>query len=469
MSLKFYNTLTRTLEEFKSIEPGKVGLYTCGPTVYNYAHIGNFRAYIFEDILRRTLKYCGYQVTQVMNLTDVDDKTIRDSRERGMDLDSFTSEYKKAFFNDIETLGIEKAEHYPEATKHIGGMIKIIESLIDKGFAYIGDDSSVYFSIEKFPNYGCLAHIDMEGQRPGARVSADEYGKESVADFALWKHWVEDDGDVFWESPWGRGRPGWHIECSAMSMTLLGNHFDIHTGGIDNMFPHHEDEIAQSEASTGEKFVNYWLHCSHLIVNGEKMSKSLGNFHTLRDLIDKGYSGREIRWLIMSAHYRQHLNFTFDGLSGTRSVLQRIDEFFIRLKELLKESDQGDDKVKELIADTEFRFRSSIEDDLNISAALASFFDFMKEVNKLMDAKKIGGAAAEDLLNFCRNIDTVFGALQVEKEDEVPADILQMVEDRIQARTDRDFATADRLRDEITAKGWKIEDTAKGHRVVRIN
>ncbi len=468
MSLKFYNTLTRTLEEFKPIEAGKVGLYTCGPTVYNYAHIGNFRAYIFEDILRRTLKYCGYQVNQVMNLTDVDDKTIRDSREKGMALDAFTRKYKKAFFDDIEILNIEKAEHYPEATKHIAGMIKLIESLIDKGFAYIGDDSSVYYSIEKFPNYGCLAHIDMSGQRAGVRIASDEYGKESVADFALWKHWVEEDGDVHWESPWGRGRPGWHIECSAMSMSLLGNHFDIHTGGVDNMFPHHEDEIAQSEAASGEKFVNYWLHCAHLVINGEKMSKSVGNFYTLRDLIDKGYSGREIRWLIMSAHYRQHLNFTFAGLSGTRSVLQRIDEFFIRLKELLNESDLGEDKVSKLVIDTESRFRNGIEDDLNMSAALAAFFDFMKDVNKLMDAKEIGGAAANSLLEFCRKMDAVFGALHVDKEETAPEEIERMVKERIQARTDRDFARADALRDEITAKGWKVEDTAKGHRIIRI-
>ncbi len=467
MSLKFYNTLTRSLEEFKPIQEGRVGLYTCGPTVYNYAHIGNFRAYIFEDILRRTLKFCGYDVTQVMNLTDVDDKTIRDSREKGMGLDSFTSVYKKAFFDDIETLNIEKAEHYPEATKHIQGMIKIIESLIDKGVAYIGDDSSVYFSIEKFPSYGCLAHIDMSGQRAGARVKSDEYGKESVADFALWKHWVKEDGNVHWDSPWGRGRPGWHIECSAMSIALLGNHFDIHTGGIDNMFPHHEDEIAQSEASTGEKFVNYWLHCAHLIVNGEKMSKSLGNFYTLRDLIKEGYTGREIRWLIMSVHYRQHLNFTFDSLIGTRSVLKRIDAFFVRLKEKIKESEQGMDDAKRLVEGTEAAVRNGLEDDLNTSAALAAFFDFMKDVNRTMDADEVGGAAAELLLDFCRKIDAVFGALNVDKEEDIPADIIQMAEDRIQARTNRDFAKADKLRDEITARGWRVEDTAKGHRIVK--
>jgi cysteinyl-tRNA synthetase len=275
--------MDRKLEEFKSIHPNEARMYTCGPTVYNFAHIGNFRAYMFEDLLRRTLKYFGYKVTQVMNLTDVDDKTIRDSQAAGMRLNDFTAQYKKSFFEDLETLNIEKAEVYPAATDHINEMISLIEVLIDKGYAYQADDKCVYFSIAKFPEYGKLAKIDFDNQRSGVRIKNDEYAKDSVADFALWKAWDEADGDVHWESPWGKGRPGWHIECSAMAMRYLGKTFDIHTGGIDNMFPHHEDEIAQSEAANNCKYVNYWLHCAHLMVEGDKMYKSAGNFYTLRE------------------------------------------------------------------------------------------------------------------------------------------------------------------------------------------
>ena len=305
MELQFFNTMNRRVEPFRSINPGEVRMYTCGPTVYNYAHIGNFRAYMFEDLLRRTLEFFGYRVRQVMNLTDVDDKTIRDSRAAGIPLRDFTQKYKQAFFEDLKTLNIEPAEVYPAATDHIPQMIRLISILMEKGFGYRAEDGSVYFSIEKFPDYGKLAKIDRENQRSGVRIKNDEYAKDSVADFALWKAWDELDGDVAWDSPWGRGRPGWHIECSAMSSEYLGDSFDIHTGGIDNMFPHHEDEIAQSEAATGKKWVNYWLHCAHLMVNGEKMSKSLGNFYTLRDLEAMGWRGREIRWVLLGAHYRK--------------------------------------------------------------------------------------------------------------------------------------------------------------------
>ncbi len=466
MPLKIYNSLTHSPEEFVPIQDGKVSMYTCGPTVYNYAHIGNFRAYIFEDLLRRTLKYCGYSVHQVMNLTDVDDKTIRDSIAAGLSLDTFTAKFKSSFFEDIETLRIEKAEEYPAATDHISEMIALILTLIDKGVGYVGDDKSVYFAINQFPNYGQLANIDLNEQRPGERVQADEYGKESVADFALWKHWNEDDGDVYWESPWGRGRPGWHIECSAMSMKYLGNHFDIHTGGIDNMFPHHEDEIAQSQAATGEKFVNYWLHCGHLIVDGAKMSKSSGNFFTLRDLLDKGYTGREIRWCLLAGHYRQQLNFTFDGLDAARTVLQRIDDFLRRLRELANEPDNGLDRAKSITAASESSFREGLEDDLNISLAIAALFDCMRETNKSIDNREISGDAASCILDYCRSLDVVFGLLDVDgAETAVPREIQDLVDERLAARTARDFARADELRDKIHAAGWRIEDTPKGTRV----
>ncbi|RMF88331.1 MAG: cysteine--tRNA ligase, partial [Nitrospinota bacterium] len=315
--LKFYNSLTRRKEEFHPIEPGRVRMYTCGPTVYDYAHIGNFRAYIFEDILRRYLKYKGYQVTQVMNITDVDDKTIRESRRRGMSLKEFTSFYVQAFFEDLETLNIERAEYYPAATEHIDQMVALIKRLIENGHTY-EVDGSIYFRISTFPAYGRLAGLDAVQLQGGAsgRVDADEYGKEDVRDFVLWKAWREEDGDVFWETELGKGRPGWHIECSAMSMHYLGEHFDIHTGGIDNLFPHHENEIAQSEAATKKPFVNYWLHCQHLLVNNAKMSKSLGNFYTLRDLLERGYKPKAIRYALLSTHYRQQHNFTFEGLAA---------------------------------------------------------------------------------------------------------------------------------------------------------
>ena len=318
---RIQNTLTRQLEEFRPLEAGHARMYTCGPTVYNFAHVGNFRAYVFEDLLRRWLKFKGFRVTQVMNLTDVDDKTIRDSQAAGKPLAEFTEIYKKAFFEDIRTLNVEPAEHYPAATDHVPEMIAIIRKLFDKGYAYQSEDGSVYFSIAKWPAYGKLAHLDRAGMRAGVRVASDEYDKENVADFALWKAWDEKDGAVAWDSPWGRGRPGWHIECSAMSQKYLGASFDLHTGGVDNIFPHHEDEIAQSEAANGQPFATYWMHCAHLMVDGQKMSKSRGNFHTLRDVLARGYTGREVRYELLATHYRAPLNFTFASLDAARKQM----------------------------------------------------------------------------------------------------------------------------------------------------
>ena len=458
MALRFYNTLARNLEVFEPLEAGRVRLYTCGPTVYSYAHIGNFRAYAFEDILRRYLKFKGYHVTQVMNLTDVDDKTIKGARERGVSLNEFTQQFKDTFFEDLKTLNIEPAEHYPAATDHVPEMTALIARLLEKGVAYRSDDGSVYFSIAKFPAYGRLAHLDLSGLRAGARVAQDEYEKDNVADFALWKAWDEKDGEVAWDSPWGRGRPGWHIECSAMSMKYLGESFDIHTGGVDNMFPHHEDEIAQSEAATGKPFVKYWLHCAHLIVDGRKMSKSLGNFFTLRDVLGRGYSGREVRYVLMATHYRQWLNFTFDTLAAARSALGRLDEFKARLD---KASAGAAGPAPAWADEAIDRFTAAMDDDLNISGALGALFDMIHAGNKALDGGQADAAAAGGALATLRALDRVLGLLQ-EAGATVDAAARELAALRQKARESKNWPEADRLRKELLALGWMVKDTPQG-------
>ena len=463
MELKFYNTLTRTLEAFKSVEEGKAGLYTCGPTVYNFAHIGNFRAYVFEDLLHRTLAYAGYKVTQVMNLTDVDDKTIRNSRAAGIPLRDFTATYKQAFFEDIKTLNITPAAVYPAATDHIPEMINMIQVLMDKGLAYQSEDKSIYFSIEKFPEYGKLAHIDRDNQRAGVRIDADEYAKDSVADFALWKARDEADGDVWWESPWGQGRPGWHIECSAMSMKYLGETFDLHTGGVDNMFPHHEDEIAQSESVTGKKWVNYWLHCEHLMVDNTKMSKSLGNFYTLRDLLAKGYTGREVRWVLIGSHYRKKLNFSLTALDQARETLGKFSTFFARMKEITAPGDGSESTA--IVEDALKSFRTAIADDLNSAGATAALFALMRDGNRLADSGTLSAAGAAKILDCCRDFDRIFGCLDVDAApaaETFPDEVVAMAEERAAARKNKNWAESDRLRDAIKAAGYLIEDAPGG-------
>jgi cysteinyl-tRNA synthetase len=466
MTIRFYDTMARALREFVPLEPGRVRMYTCGPTVYNYAHIGNFRAYVFEDLLRRWLQACGLQVTQVMNLTDVDDKTIAGALREQLPLREFTQRFKDAFFRDIRELNIEPAEQYPAATDHIPEMIALIQTLIEKGFAYRSDDGSVYYSIDKFPHYGCLAHLDKTGMRAGARVAQDEYEKENLADFALWKAWDARDGDIAWDSPWGRGRPGWHIECSAMSMKLLGPTFDLHTGGIDNMFPHHEDEIAQSEAATGQKFVHYWMHCAHLVVNGQKMSKSLGNFFTLRDLLGKGYSGREIRYVLIGTHYRQSLNFTFESLDAARTALARLDAFRERLEAAAGTAGTGG-TVPEWAETGRAAFRAALSDDLNISGGLAALFDLLRDGNKALDAGVVKPGEARAALAVYDELDRVLGVLQPPAAT-VDPEVLALVEQRQAARKAKNWAESDRLRDAIAAKGWVVQDTAQGAKVKKV-
>lgn len=469
--MRFYNTLGRNMQDFQPIEEKVAKMYTCGPTVYNYAHIGNFRAYLFEDLLRRSLEYHGYKVTQVMNLTDVDDKTIRDSRAAGLKLQDFTRKYKDAFFEDLKTLRIEPAEHYPEATTHIPEMIEMIRILFEKGFAYKSEDGSVYFSIAKFKDYGKLAKIDMEQQRSGVRINNDEYDKDSVADFALWKAWSESDGDVKWDSPWGPGRPGWHLECSAMSMKYLGRTFDIHTGGIDNMFPHHEDEIAQSEAANSCKFVNYWLHCEHLTIDKKKMSKSLGNFYTLRDLLNKGYSGKEVRWALIGTHYRSKLNFNLGLCDQARSTLKKFADFFGRLK-ALPQGTAGKEEAAGLAADADKKFADAIGDDLNIAEALSAVFTLERAVNTALASNSFQSEAGGVILEQFRRFDRVLAVFDVdaaasEEAEDVPAGIMALAQKRIEARKAKDFKTADEIRDSLKAQGWVIIDTPQGMKVKR--
>ncbi|UCG60305.1 MAG: cysteine--tRNA ligase [Candidatus Zixiibacteriota bacterium] len=459
MALQFRNTLTRQKEKFRPIEPGKVRMYTCGPTVYKQAHVGNFRAYMFEDLLRRYLKYKGYEVTQVMNLTDVDDKTIRDSTAQGIPLQEFTAPMIKEFFEDIDSLGIERAEIYPAATNHIPEMVALVRKLIEKGHAY-EVDGNYYFKISSFPNYGKLANVDIGGLKAGARIAADEYEKDSVSDFALWKAWDEADGDVYWETEIGKGRPGWHIECSAMSMKYLGNHFDIHTGGVDNMFPHHENEIAQSEAATGEKFVNYWMHCGYLISEGKKMSKSLGNFYTLRDILGRGYSGVAVRYMLISTHYRQQLDFTVDGLEAAGNALERYNDFINNLEDYPGGDSGGE--ASDIIDKARKGFEESLDDDLNISGALAAVFDFIRDINRLKAENKLSVAERDEVLKTIRQFDTVLN-FTFEKED-IDSEIETLITQRTEAKKNKDYARADQIRDDLLARGIILEDTPQGVR-----
>ena len=463
MPIRFFNTYSREIEEFAPIAPPLVKMYTCGPTVYNHAHIGNFRAYVFEDLLQRHLEARGFEVHRVMNLTDVDDKTIRNSRAAGMPLDQFTRQFKEAFFEDLRTLRIEPAADFPAATepRYIERMIAMIQELENHGIAYQAEDRSVYFRLSRFPEYGRLAHLNLDELRPTGRISNDEYEKESIGDFALWKAWDEADGEVGWESPWGRGRPGWHIECSAMATALLGPEIDIHCGGVDNIFPHHEAEIAQSESCTGKKFVRYWLHCAHLMVQGQKMAKSAGNFYTLRDLTAKGWTGREIRYALISVNYRLPLNFTFDGMTGARSALARIDEWVARLA--IHAGSENRASAHPLAQQT--GFADALDDDLNISGALGHLFDTIRESNRLMDQGQFTAADARALLNWWNKVDHVlsFGA----DAEAIPAEIQALLDARDAARKRKDWVGSDQLRDQLAALGWEVKDTKDGQRVTR--
>jgi cysteinyl-tRNA synthetase len=503
--MRFFNTYSRKLEEFEPLDPAarSIKIYTCGPTVYSRAHIGNFRAYIFEDLLERHLELRGYKVHRVMNITDVDDKTIRGAREAGVPLAKSTEQFKQAFFEDAKTLQIKRADEFPCATdqRYIDRMIAMIRVLIARGLAYQADDKSVYFRINKFPDYGKLAHFDLTQLQSTGRVKHDEYDKEHIGDFALWKAWDEEDGDVKWDSPWGSGRPGWHIECSAMATALLGDQIDVHCGGVDNIFPHHEAEIAQSEGVTGKKFVRYWLHCAHLLVDGQKMAKSLGNFYTVPDVLAKGYTGRELRYALLRVHYRVPLNFTWEGMEEARQSLARIDEWLARLREIaergnvqpasaldgVRRGERPTPNAQRPIEKPDFE--EALDDDLNISAALGFLFETIRETNRAMDENKFDAASASALLKWWERINTVLGVeerkpvaavvtggrLEMKgtlgivhiRGGPLPAEIANLLEERAQARLAKNFQKSDELRNELSARGWEVRDIKDGQQITR--
>ncbi|MBI2140399.1 cysteine--tRNA ligase [Candidatus Woesearchaeota archaeon] len=453
--LKLYNTLTRKLEEFKPITTGKVSMYSCGPTVYDFAHIGNFRAYLAADLLKRYLKYSGYGVKHVMNLTDVDDKTIAGAKKKGISLAQFTQKYAAEFFKDIKALNIDTPDEFPKATEHIREMVNIIHALAKSGTAYQGEDKSWYFNIRKFPGYGKLSHSDFSGLQMTERIKKDSYEKEQAQDFALWKAYTPEDGDVFWETSLGKGRPGWHIECSAMSMKHLGKHFDIHTGGVDLIFPHHENEIAQSEASTGMPFVNTWAHNEHLLVDGRKMSKSLGNFYTLRDILAKGFPAPAVRYLLLSVHYRQQLNFTFAGLTAAQQAVEKINNFIFVVNHASTEGSSPE--ASQAIQKCRTNIKIHLDEDLNISEALADLFGFMSEINKITIGKKDG----EAIISWMESLDKILGLMDFTKQS-IGEEALALIHERDSARSSKDWKKADALREKLIKQGVELFDTDQG-------
>jgi cysteinyl-tRNA synthetase len=485
--IRFHNTMGGKVEDFVPIEPGRVKLYTCGPTVYDLPHIGNWRAYIFEDLLKRFLLFRGFKVVHVMNITDVDDKTIRGAQSKGVGLDEYTKPFIEAFGRDRDTLAILPADHYPRATAHIPEMVALIKTLLEKGFAYT-KDGSVYFAIDKFPAYGRLSRINLEDLRPGRQSDADEYEKESVHDFALWK--APKPGEPVWETEIGPGRPGWHIECSAMSAKYLGPTFDIHCGGVDNIFPHHENEIAQSEAANGVRFVDYWLHCHHLVVDGEKMSKSKGNFYALADVLARGYEPLDVRYLLLSSHYRKMLNFTFEALDQARTARQRIGNFLGELKDVAGTAENAA-PVEPLIDAARAGFTAGLEDDLNIAEALAAVFTLIKNANPLLVQGQVSKDGAAKLAAFFAEIDrvlaikptpiisasgkitatsqvrgnaTIIPGESLDIERRLEAEVQAKIEARLKARAEKDFARADAIRRELLDMGIVLEDTKDGVR-----
>jgi cysteinyl-tRNA synthetase len=461
--LRFFNTLTRQLEEFRPIEEGKVRMYLCGPTVWNFAHIGNFRTFVFGDVLRRYLKYKGYEVTHVFNLTDIDDRIINEAAKRGITIDEFTAPYITYFWEDFDALGNERPDVTPRATHHIQEMIEIISTLLENGHAY-ESDGSIYYRIAAFPDYGKLSKINFSGNITGGseRIDTDKHEKEDARDFAVWKL-VGEDEEPGWDAPFGRGRPGWHIECSAMSMKYLGETFDIHGGGMDLQFPHHENEIAQSEGATGKQFANYWIHSEFLKIDDVTMSKSKGNFFTFRDLREQGYSALAIRYLLLSVPTRKQLNFTFEGLQGAESTVERLRNF----RQLVKESKGGagsDTEISVKVAAALKEFEEAMDDDFNTAAALAAIHDLVREINTAMSTGQLLSTDREAVLDAIARFDSVLGIFGPEKSAMLNAEIEALIEERQAARRDRNFARSDEIRDLLAEKGIILEDTKDGVR-----
>jgi cysteinyl-tRNA synthetase len=460
LPLRLYNSLGRKVSEFRPIREGEVRMYTCGPTVWNYAHIGNFRTFVAEDILRRYLRFKGYKVIQAKNLTDVEDRIIEGIKKTGKSLRELTDFYARAFMEDLDALNIQRAEEYPRATQHIPEMEAMIRSLLSSGHAYRADDGSTYYSIRTFARYGELSGIKVEDLKEGARVSADHYEKTGAHDFALWKSWDESDGEVYWESDLGKGRPGWHIECSAMAIKYLGESFDIHTGGKDLRFPHHENEIAQSEAVTGKTFARYWVHSEFLRINGEEMHKSLGNMVTFRQLAERGWKARAIRLFLISAHYRDELNLTDESLQQATTNVSRLDSFSARLRDAAV-SEEGEVGVAEARAFLE-EFERSMDEDLNVPEALASLYGLQRTVNTLIDSRTLSRSGREAVLQALERADSVLGVMTPEKTGPISARVEELIREREKARRERDYSRADAIRSQLKAEGITIEDKPGG-------
>lgn len=458
--LKLFNSLGRELQTFTPIKEGEVRMYTCGPTVWNYAHIGNFRAFVFEDLLRRYLKFKGFKVTQVKNITDVEDRIIRGIKQFKKSRLELTSFFEKEFMEDLATLGIERAEKYPRATDNIEEMVDLVKKLVAKKYAYKSEDGSYYFDVSKFKDYGALSGVKLGTGKEAGRVSLDHYEeKKEATDFALWKAWDPDDGDVFWETELGKGRPGWHIECSTMSMKFLGESFDIHTGGMDLKFPHHENEIAQSEAATDKKFVNYWLHSEMLNIKGAEMHKSIGNVIYLRDLVKEGWEPLTIRLFLLSSRYRDPIDLTDSSLEQARSQRARLQEFISRLKSVAEPGGFDESLVAYALSD----FEAAMDDDLNTPKALSVIFTFAKKCNSLIDAKSLGTEGAAEVIELLRKFNSVFGVLDF-SEDKLHEELQELLAKREEARKKKDYAESDRLRKKLLEAGIVVEDTATGTR-----
>ena len=462
MGLRFYNTLTQSVEEFRPLNDNEVRMYTCGPTVYNFVHIGNLRTFTFQDILRRWLQYRGFRLNHVMNITDVDDKIIRNAAKEGKSLQEYTEKYTQAFLEDTGKMRLQRPERLVKATEHIHEMVDAIQTLTDKGYTY-ESEGSTYYRISKFPEYGKLSHNDFSGMKAGARVDVDEYDKESAQDFVLWK--AKKPGEVSWDTPIGDGRPGWHIECSVMAMKYLGETLDIHAGGIDLTFPHHENEIAQSEALSGKQFAKYWLHSEHLNIDMQKMSKSLGNFYTLRDLVGMGYSPEALRYVLASVPYRKKLNFTMEGLAGAQASIDRLRNYKLRL-ETAKFGEGANAEMSKRTADAVATFEASLDDDLNTAEALAAVFEYIRDTNSVMDSGGFLAGNAKEALDFLAKFDQVFDVLQPTVAEGALSDgeIDAKVAERTAAKKSRNFQLADQIRKDLLDLGIIIEDTKDGVR-----